>query len=137
VGFLDFLERAMGLRALRRAPALSLKMPNSIGIFDARFSSHSDSIFEKKILHFRGELFFKLERAMGLEPTTAAMARRYSSQLSYARGLLVREAFYGFLWKIKFFQKEQNTLDSCLRRNDRNERIFCIIPSFLYNRFDF
>ncbi len=26
-----------------------------------------------------------LERAMGLEPTTAAMARRYSSQLSYAR----------------------------------------------------
>ncbi len=26
-----------------------------------------------------------MERAMGLEPTTAAMARRYSSQLSYAR----------------------------------------------------
>ncbi len=26
-----------------------------------------------------------LERVMGLEPTTAAMARRYSSQLSYTR----------------------------------------------------
>lgn len=32
----------------------------------------------------KGFLIF-LERAMGLEPTTAAMARRYSSQLSYAR----------------------------------------------------
>lgn len=27
------MERMMGLRALRRAPALSRKMPNSIGIF--------------------------------------------------------------------------------------------------------
>ncbi len=39
-----------------------------------------------------------LERAMGLEPTTAAMARRYSSQLSYAR---VREPLYIFLIKSK------------------------------------
>lgn len=33
----------------------------------------------------RRDFDFSMERAMGLEPTTAAMARRYSSQLSYAR----------------------------------------------------
>ena len=41
---------------------------------------------------------FLLERAMGLEPTTAAMARRYSSQLSYAR---VRAPLYIYLVKSK------------------------------------
>ena len=30
-------------------------------------------------------ILISLERAMGLEPTTATMARWYSSQLSYAR----------------------------------------------------
>jgi len=33
--FLDFLERAMGLRALRRAPALSGKIPKAVGIFSS------------------------------------------------------------------------------------------------------
>ncbi len=43
---------------------------------------------------------------MGLEPTTAAMARRYSSQLSYAREYLVREALYIFFLEIKFLKQE-------------------------------
>ncbi len=44
------------------------------------------SNLEKKKAPTLWALFhFQMERAMGLEPTTAAMARRYSSQLSYAR----------------------------------------------------
>lgn len=32
---LNFLERVMGLRALRRAPALSEKIPRAVGIFSS------------------------------------------------------------------------------------------------------
>lgn len=63
----------------------------------------------KKITSRRRDeiLVFYLERAMGLEPTTAAMARRYSSQLSYARTsvFLERDGLYTFFIKIK----EKNT----------------------------
>lgn len=54
-----FLEQVMGLRDLRRAPALSLKMPNSIGIFYARFLSHI--LFKsrkQKSTHFVGTFSF-------------------------------------------------------------------------------
>ncbi len=36
-----------------------------------------------KKLPMTGNLDFKMEQTMGLEPTTSAMARRRSSQLSY------------------------------------------------------
>ena len=86
----------MGLRARVERTGSLAKNAKFNWHFDARFSSHPNSIFEKKIPHFRGELFFKLERAMGLEPTTAAMARRYSSQLSYAREEYERHFIYFF-----------------------------------------
>ena len=44
-----------------------------------------------------------LERVAGLEPATAAMARRYSSQLSYTR---VRAPLYIFLIKSNFLYKK-------------------------------
>jgi len=40
---------------------------------------------------------------MGLEPTTAAMARRYSSQLSYAREDWYEGILYIFLKNQEFF----------------------------------
>ncbi len=54
-------------------------------VFFLRFSSHTLQIWKTKSHPKRMRFDFSLERAMGLEPTTAAMARRYSSQLSYAR----------------------------------------------------
>ena len=119
--------------ALCRMPILHEPLRSSVSLQVIYASCENTKIkSQEQVLGF---LIF-LERAMGLEPTTAAMARRYSSQLSYARGLLVREVFYIFFWKIKFFQQEQKHLDSCIRRNDRNEKIFCIIVSFLYNPCD-
>ncbi len=48
---------------------------------------------------------------MGLEPTTAAMARRYSSQLSYARTKGIVYIFYFFQEKIKNPLKELRGFD--------------------------
>ena len=74
----------MGLATLRRRPALSGKIPRAVGIFPSILVSYTPNLKIKIPRTSLGIVYF-LERAMGLEPTTAAMARRYSSQLSYAR----------------------------------------------------
>jgi hypothetical protein len=83
---------AMGLATLRRRPALSRKIPRAVGIFLSILVPYAP-ILEIKIPRTSLGIVYFLERAMGLEPTTAAMARRYSSQLSYARE---QEIYYRF-----------------------------------------
>jgi hypothetical protein len=56
---LDFLKRAMGLATLRRRPALSRKMPNSIGIFYAQFSFQNRQKIKNP--HFHGSFLDFLE----------------------------------------------------------------------------
>ena len=87
----------MGLATLRRRPALSVKIPRAVGILTSILVPYAPKL-KKKIPSYGMRFDFSLERAMGLEPTTAAMARRYSSQLSYAR---VRAPLYIFLIKSK------------------------------------
>ena len=89
----------MGLHGLRRVSALLIEwrihtkiLQRSIRILVLI------AIAKIKIPRINLGIRYFLERAMGLEPTTAAMARRYSSQLSYAR---VRAPLYIFLIKSK------------------------------------
>jgi hypothetical protein len=76
---------AMGLATLRRRPALLTEWRIHSRILQRSVRILVPQAQKIKNPHFCGDFFDFLERAMGLEPTTAAMARRYSSQLSYAR----------------------------------------------------
>ncbi len=76
----------MGLATLRRRPPLltECKINSRILQKSVRILVLI-AILKIKIPRTSLGIIYFLERAMGLEPTTAAMARRYSSQLSYAR----------------------------------------------------
>jgi hypothetical protein len=94
----------MGLATLRRRPALLIFEVLSVGLLITSWTLGFSSQNRQKIKnpHFHGSFLDFLERAMGLEPTTAAMARRYSSQLSYAREDWYEGILYIFLKNQEF-----------------------------------
>ncbi len=112
---------------------LSIKMPNSIGIFYARFSPQNH--MKNKIPSWRMRIWFFWSEQWDSNPQQPPWQGGTLANWAMLARTLVREAFYGFFLEIKFFRIYWVGLDSRLRRNDRNRRIFCIIPSFLYNRF--
>ena len=82
-GFFGFSGASNGTRDSPPSPGSLRKNTKSSWYFS--FDSRPIAILKIKIPRTSLGIVYFLERAMGLEPTTAAMARRYSSQLSYAR----------------------------------------------------